>query len=348
MTRQPPTTLLRLFEDSGRHVLVYDIGRRVGAIGRGVFARFESAAAPYPLPMQRKARFALVQIADDAESVVWFLQFALDEQGLIVPAERDYLLVRLLESAQAGQAGGDPQRVLHDNPLAFRPRDDRMALFHARLGADLDRAPSRYYAHALDYFHGRLGWDQWEFVGYQGIAEVACRHDDVPLAAAIAQLPPPPLIALCHCLESQLVAVPLRDALLHRLDVALRHPSPDVGELAALIRGLSSQAGTRAVRERIAGVLAHPAAGDVELLAALSGRAWEALQDRSLLDLWLARLADNAHGQAAFTQCVADLVGVPEMSATLRAALRDPNHPNSVRRAVSRMTEKGAGRHPAA
>ena len=146
----------------------------------------------------------------------------LDERGLLIPAERDYLLDRLLESAQARQRGDDPQAFLRDNPHAFTPRDDRMALFHARLSADLGRPPSRFYGHALAYFHGSRGWDQWEFVGYQGIADVACRHDAEPLDAAIERLPAQPLIALCHCLESQQIGDSLEVALRARLTRTLQ------------------------------------------------------------------------------------------------------------------------------
>lgn len=123
--------LTEFLEQTGAKVVAYDIGRRVGAIERADFLAFEQAIRPYPLPMQRKAWFALVQITgDDPQNpLIWFLRLSLDEQGLLVQAERDYLFERLLESAQAHSRGADPQAFLQDNPYAFTPRDDRMALF---------------------------------------------------------------------------------------------------------------------------------------------------------------------------------------------------------------------------
>lgn len=217
MTRS--LTLLETLERAGATVDVYDLGRRVGALDRDRVLAFENTRAPYPRPLQRKAQVAIVQRrgADAADPVVWFLRFSLDEQGLLVQAERDYLLARLLESARARSGGADPHGLLHDNPYAFRPGAERMALFHARLGADLGRPGSRFYAHALEYFRGRPGWDQWRFVGYQGIADVACRHPDEPLSTAIAALPAEPLVALGHCLESARPGPALRAALLKRL-----------------------------------------------------------------------------------------------------------------------------------
>jgi hypothetical protein len=335
-----PLTLLRLLEESGHRVIIYDIGRRVGEVPRRTFERFESASEPYPLPMQRKAWFALVQAGetDDVEPVIWFLHLSLDEQGLLIPAQRDYLLDRLLESARAGRRGDNPQNLLQDNPHAFTPRQDRMALFHARLGTDLNREPSRFYPHALDYFSGNLGWDQWEFVGYQGIADVACRHDGTPLDAAVPHLPAEPLVALCHCLESQAVSAALQSALLARLASESSTTVPDAGIVSALLRGVSRRADDAEVRRAIAELMEKPLGADVEILAAIAGRCWEALSDPPLLRRFLERLADNSHGQPAFEHCVTDLLSLPGTSADVRRALQAEDRGDAVRTAFERMT----------
>lgn len=340
MTDTP--TLFELLERSGTDVVAYDIGRRIGALPRDTFIAFERAAQPYPLPMQRRAWFALVQKdpQHDADPVIWFLRLDLDEQGLLVQASRDYLLGRLLESAQANATGSDPQAMLQDNPYAFAPTAARMALFHARLSTDLGRPPSRFYAHAFDYFVGKPGWDQWGFVGYQGIADVACRHDDAPLTAAIAQLPFEPLQALCHCLESQRPAAALVAALLRRLNQALTAPDDDPALLAALVRALSRRSDDPAVLEHLEALLNHPRGGHIEVLAALSGRAWEALRQPPLLDRHLQRLASADQVKGAFESCVHDLLSLPDMAAPVRTALRDPRQPDAVRSAFGRMLQR--------
>jgi len=334
-----PLTLYELLERSGAQVRAYDIGRRIGALGRDAFLAFERAAAPYPRPMQHKAWIALVQVSATAgdEPVIWFLRLSLDEQGLLVQAERDYLLSRLLESAHAQSRGGDPQGFLQDNPFAFTPREDRMALFHALLSSDLGLAPSRFYTHALDYFRGGPGWDQWGFVGYQGIADVACRHDDAPLTGAIAHLPREPLVALCHCLESRLPSRPLVDAIIERLYDTLADAADDGALLAAIVRGLSTRVDTPSVRQAIMSLLESPQGHDIEVLAAVAGRAWEGLTDPELLQAYLRRLADGDHGQPVFEHCVADLLALPGLAPGLRRALRSPSQSPSVRRAFARM-----------
>lgn len=334
-------TLLKLLEQSTAQVLVYDIGRRIGAMPRNSFAAFERATAPYPLPMQRKAWFALVQVGGDSEPVIWFLSLSLDERGLIIPAERDYLLNRLLESAQASRRGKDPQVFLQDNPHAFTPREERMALFHARLSADLGRPPSRFYGHALNYFCGQLGWDQWGFVGYQGIADVACRHDGGPLDTAVPDLPKEPLVALCHCLESQTIDDRLTTALHARLNFEIDGRKADVGTVAALIRGLSSRAASTQTVDATIAVLDSPVGNDIEILAAIAGRAWDVLHNPVVLRRYLLRLATNDHGQAAFEHCVSDLLSLPTLAPALRTTLRAENQADVVRGAFNTMIGGG-------
>lgn len=341
-----PLTLYEFLERTGARVRAYDLGRRVGAIERSPFLAFEHATAPYPLPMQRKAWFALVQqpgtAADDP--VIWFLRLGLDEQGLLVQAERDDLLERLHESARAQRQGDDPQALLRDNPYSFTPREDRMALFHALLSVHLGLPPSRFYAHALDYFRGIPGWDQWGFVGYQGIADVACRQGDDLLVPAIPRLPDQPLVALCHCLESRAPSHGLEAALMQRLHQALAAEA-DATVLAALIRGISADARRPGVRAVLAAVLAQPAGRHIEVLAAIAGRAWEALTDPALLQAYLDCLVDNDHGQAAFEHSIADLLSLPAIADRLRHALRAPGQSGRVREAFARMT---VGRTPLA
>ncbi|MCB1774899.1 MAG: DUF3549 family protein [Gammaproteobacteria bacterium] len=338
-------TLSRFLRQAGAEIRVFDMGRRIGPIDPDTWERFEAATLPYPMPLQRKAWTGLVQIPRNsetdqpAEPVIWFLRLSLDEQGLLVQAERDYLIRRLMESAQAHgseQAGRD---FLADNPYAFQPRQDRMALFHALLSHELSFPASRFYAHAAAYLAGETGWDQWSFVGYQGIADAACRLDDATLADAIPHLPDEPLVALSHCLESRTIADRLRDALVKRLDHAMAQTNGAAGTVAALVRAVAGSASHPETRQAIVRLLKTRVGGDIEVLVAISGRAWELLAEPELQRSFLQRIATNTHGQAAFRQCVDDLLSLPSLAADLRRTLRDEDAPAEIRLAFSRMLQ---------
>ena len=79
--------------------------------------------------------------------------------------------------------------------------------------------------------------------------------------------------------------------------------------------------------------------GDIEVLVAISGRAWELLAEPELQRSFLQRIATNTHGQAAFRQCVDDLLSLPSLAADLRRTLRDEDAPAEIRLAFSRMLQ---------
>ena len=326
---QRALTLCEFLEDTGAEVRFYDMGRRVVAIARDDFLEFERTARPYPLPMQQKAWFALVQQrpAGAGEPLIWFLCFDLDEQAKLVQATRDYFIHRFVELAGATQGDTDLASALDDNPFTFKPREDKLANLNAVLKRDLAQAPSQYFEHSRDYFAGKLGWDQWKFVGYQGIADIAARHREPHvlrlLAEAAPKLPDEPLVALCQCLENHPLADDLGEALRDRLATAVNRADSSAALLAALLRGLSRASG-RLLKSALSDVLRHPAASDAEVMAAIGGRAWEALQDERVAKAYLEHLASPAVGQEVFNHCVADLLHMPQMQDSILQVLRSP------------------------
>ena len=322
-------TLCEFLENTGAQLRIYDMGRRIVEIPRDDFLAFENTSIPYPQPMQQKAWFALVQRrkADAGEPVIWFLRLGLDEQAKLEQATRDYFIHRFVELAGATQGDTDLASALNDNPFTFKPREDKLANLNAVVKRDLGEAPSQYFEHARDYFAGKLGWDQWKFVGYQGIADLAARHSKPQvlrlLTEAVPKLPDEPLVALCQCLENHPLADDLGEALRERLASAVNRGDTPPSLLAGLLRGLS-QASPRLLKAALSDVLGHPAANDAEVVAAIGGRAWEALQDERLARAYLERLASPAVGQDIFNHCVADLLHMPQLQENVLQVLRSP------------------------
>lgn len=332
----PLGTLIEFLQGSGARPQPFDLGRRLVPLGSEQFLGFERTEQPYPYPLDRQAWFSLLLQQPDGDHLLWFLRFPLDEQGKLIQAARDDFMQRLLERLgdNMNPAESGDQAVLQDSPYSFKPRQDRMAVIHA-LAARLTGNPeSKFYQHARDYFAGRLGWDQWPFVGYQGIADIACRLDQADnetlLANAIPQLPARPFTALCECLENVAVGDELAGSIVERARQALHPLNPPL--LAAAIRG-SGLARNRALSRRLVQqVLAQPAADDPGVLAAISGRAWEALVEPALAAAYLGRLA--AAGQAFFDQCLSDLLFLPGMRQPLLQALRSPARPERLSKRI--------------
>lgn len=347
MQQSRSTTLIEFLQATGARVRIYDMGRRVVRIPRNQFLKFEKTQLPYPQPLQRNAWFGLSMLDKSAadESVIWFLRLPLDEQGKLVQASRDYFIHRLLEVTVEKQT--DKQATIDafkDNPYIFRPKEHRMAVFHAKLARDLGRPPSRYYAHSLDYFSGKPGWDQWSFVGYQGIADVAARVGGSAISnmliQAIPSLPQSPLSALCHCLENEPLAQPLSQALMNRLESEMRSAEPDLSIITALVRGLSMSTSATIKQQMFELAMNSPYATNIELLAAFAGRAWELLKQPQHTSRYLEALAHSPAGQSAFNNCLSDLLAIPGLRTPLLQAVRDPGRSDELAGAFGTMMQQ--------
>ncbi len=346
-------TITEFLETTGARLRFFDMGRRITKIPRDRFLQFEKNDIPYPYPLQQQAWFALMfqDKGNQQEPLIWFLRLPLDEQGKLLQAARDDFMHRLIErigeKMQENKEGEQLETALQDNPYSFKPKEDRMAAFHARISKLLKSPPSKYFEHAQRYFAGELGWDQWSFVGYQGIADSAARLDDTrsesTIASAISVMPVQPLIALCHCLENETTSVKITQALLNRARHEQQQATPDPSVLAALIRGSAQSTSGNLQRELIQTILAAPCSNHIEILTALSGRAWEQLLDESVRVRFLERLAENSAGQEAFNLCMADLLYIPGMREPVLASVRDPQRSEQLSIAIGALFQNVTG-----
>jgi hypothetical protein len=345
-TKMPkPCTLTELLEAAGYRLTFRDMGRRIVELPRDEIVRFERSETAYPLPLQQQAWLGLLLLNDElpaTDPLIWFIRLPLDEQGKLVLAARDEFLHRLLESLgdhlQAEVSGEKLQTALEDNPFTFRPKEERMAVLHAKITLQLDQPPSRYYSHARKYFNGEIGWDQWSFLGYQGIADMAIRQSEdgnqQRLAAAIPRLPPATLEALCHCLENEAVSEQIAHALRQRAEQALAGNRPDPQVLSACLRGISQSHSDDLKRLLMEEVLSHDISKRSDILAPIGARAWECLLDDRIRDRYLVRLAENDQGQAFFDVMLSDLLYLPDTRAIMLSSLRSHERPSVLERAI--------------
>jgi hypothetical protein len=345
---EPISTITEFLQTSGARLRFFDMGRRVDQLPHDRFLQFEKTEIPYPYPLRQQAWFALLLQQDKnarQEPLIWFLRLPLDELGRLLQAARDDFMHRLIERiGERVQADNEDQQLdaaLQDNPYSFKPKEERMAVFHARVSRLLNAPPSRFYAHAQQYISGQPGWEQWSFVGYQGIADLAARLDqddnETALVKAIPALPVQPLVALCHCLENEATCRGITEALLDRVAQELQRTNPDPSLLAAAIRGSARSATPGLQRTLIKRILSAPGGNHIEILSAISGRAWEQLLDADLRRLFLERLAENSAGQEAFNRCMADLLYLPGMRQPILAAVRDPGRSAPLSRAIGAL-----------
>ena len=350
-----PQTICEFLTQTGAQVQFYDMGRRVVEISNDDMLAIERQQTPYPQPFLRSASLGVLFHYDNAEAQpevdsyqIWFLKFPLDEKGLLSQDARNDFLRRIIETlaeqtlakltaendtknsadAQSTSQNKTAPDMPEDNPHGFTPREDRMACFHAKVSKKLGQTPSHFYDHAADYFTGSAGFEQWNFVGLQGIADVATRLDENDnlntLTQAIPHLPITPFAALCGCLENEVVDPNLSTILGIRLEHALQEKENDTSPsiVAAAIRGLSHGSDQMTLVKAIQSTLDTDIGHNVEVLATIAGRAWQCLEDAETRRAFLLSLARCEAGQSAFDNIMADLMFIPGLRKPLLDELR--------------------------
>ena len=317
---------------SGFQYRIFDMGRKIQRISNQTFVGIEGQQIQYPYPFQQKAWLAFLFWDEQKkqEPVIWFLSFPVDEMGLLKLESRDGFVRDLLENVgenmQAHLQGGAAHDSLKESPFSFKPREDRLAMFHALATVELKQDPSQHYEHTQQYLRGDLGFDQWQFLGLQGVADVIARlkqdNNAESLAAALPKLPDAPLDIFMQCLEHVKFSGRLSVAVSERLRQEVGSEAPQPPLLGSLIRALSSSEAQPERVRLLSEILVSPLAENVDVLAAISGRCWTDLQDATVLYHFLE--AASFQEQNVFNILLVDLMTLPEMRTKILMGLRNP------------------------
>jgi len=315
-------TLSQLLINSDCHYQVFDLGRRIKKIDHKVFADVEKGQQAYPFPMQRKAHLAIAYWNSQQQPWIWFLKFELDERGLLKQADIGNFIKYVIEAMGTRlnqEMSEEQQQKLSNNPYTFKPAEDKMAVFHSQIRAELDLPCSQYYEHAQHYFSGGLEWDKWHTVGLQGVTDICARlgqeQNGVNVRKALKHLPNEPLYALLGALEHTDLPQKLAERVVEIAQQQIDSNEPDLFLLSALMRALSG-APLSLSQPLIDQVLACPRLSHQEVLIGVAGRCWHWLSESKTAEQFLLRLAQTGN-QALFNQLFADLVMLPELRMVL-------------------------------
>ncbi|WP_417550749.1 DUF3549 family protein [Methylophaga sp.] len=340
-------TLSKFLRQSGAQYRVFDMGRRVWKLTPDQFVSFDNCQKPYPYPFKRQAQIGIIFWHPEApqQQYVWFLQFPLDEQGLLIPDARDAFLMMLLERlGEAMLAAADGEKIqgaLMDSPYSFKPRQDRMAAFNAHATYALKLSPSKYYDKAYKYFTGEVSLDKWPGLAMQGLADFAIRLDSdegtLGLIQTLSKLPHEPFHNLCVLLEHGMPAAGVVEILAQQVDIQLQEKQPDTVKIISCLRAASNSPARGLVERMVMQVLKHRCSREIEVLAIISGRIWLALAKPPICELYLEQLAHNDAGQPGFSQLLADLLFIPGMREPIMQVLRNPKRSETLAKAVGEM-----------
>ena len=341
------SSLTQLLRETGAQIRFFDMGRRVQKLSLDLFEKIENQQTPYPTPYLQHAWIALMlwNPKNKEQGVAWFLKLPLDEQGFLVQAVRDDLLNRLLKNAgsilQMEESGEAPEDALKDNPFSFKPDQEKMALFHAYSTLTSGQPASKFYESAQEYFSGQKGFDDWQSLGYQGIADLVVRHEKgsngAILTKAIPLLPDAPFEVLCTCIESIEPTHDLFEALALRTEQTLERGTTTANHIAAITRALSNCRNTPRKFELIGKIIDSDYALEPEVIVAVATRCIDALQEPAVLHRFLEKLAIGKAGQAGFSRILSDLMFMPVLRALILMQFRNEERSEELTQAIGEM-----------
>lgn len=323
---------------AGTQFRVFDMGRRIEEINQADFLSFEQGEISYPLPLQQQAWLGFLVWTENksSELVIWFLRFPLDASGKLTSGIRDDFVQRLLN-----KEGTEAPQQDESNPYGFKPKQEHMACFHAKAAKQLSQPASSYYEHAKDYFSGKPGYDQWAFVGFQGIADICCRLDEENNAALIAdaieEMPVQPFEALAQCLEHETIDSHLSQAIVNVINNELNKKTTDANFISLCIRALSNTQDKTLLELTLNNILSSDSGTHPEVLASISGRSWTALKNEQTISLFLEALANCKEGQEFFNLVIVDLINIPGMQESILKAVKSPERSEVLSKAIGEL-----------
>lgn len=346
-------TLGQLFEQMQVQVRFYDLGRRIEKLSKEQFQHFEELRKPYPKPHLQHALIAVVFWQKDTieQPSVWFLRLPLDEQGILVPSERDrflqHLLIAVNNNLNAAKKNEQLNAVLEGNPYTFKPAIEKQAAFNAKIKVALKLAPSQHYPASVDFLNSG-DYQMWQNLALQGLADTAARWQQAEvhsaLLKALPELPAGALISLCQCLENEAIDAPLTEVLRARIQQELAKPASTEESnaiIAACLRGLSFSVSASKIQQAVDSVLHScgetDAALDIEIIATLATRLAPQLLSGGNPLVFMELLA--RHSEQAFIGVMSELLYQPAIREPFISAMRLPDRTEQLSKAIGALLQ---------
>jgi len=340
----PVPNLSVLMDTANANWRVFDLGRRIQTISKADFEAVENNTKPYPYPIQQKARFALV-FWDKSENnqeaqknpFIWFLQFDLDEMGLLKLQQRDHYISLVIKElgSKLVEADSAEQSTLDNHPYSFTPEQNRQAAFNAKVKVALKQPASMYYEHVQAYFNGQVDADKWQELTVQGIADFSARisqaGNEKGLQQMLSDLPVQICSVLAATLEHEDVSYELSKTIVDVQNQYLQ--DGDNEQVLNLLRCLAGSKSKSLVHEQLKHLLNSQEVVEESLFIVIAGRFWSYLLDKELLHLYFEQAAKHPN-QQLFAGLFGDLVAVPEVRASVLGLLRDASRPDAISRAI--------------
>ena len=306
--------------EAGTDYRIVDMGRGFQQIDSQTFLEIENGQRTPDNPRQQCLWLGILFWNKNLsqQHYIWFIKLPVDEQGLIVAAQRDHFLQIIIEALGIEMLQSEEQKQLPENPFVFTPGQAQLADFNSLARQLLQLPPGQYYSAAKNYI-ARPDITDWQTIAVQGLSDVSCRlnldHNAQHITQQFANYHPEVQKSLLASLENVAKPAELQTFLLN----TLKSVAPDAALFNPLLRSLTGTALQDELRENLA-VMMQQGLSSSDHLIVIAGRHWSLLQDYQFLTLFL----EEAARMNLFAALYADVVQIPSLRLQVLKRLRDP------------------------
>ena len=336
MSEQSITTLGDFLKAGQTEYQVFDIGRCLTELSQEQFDAVEHQQQPYPYPIARQAQIAVLFQHKSAEQppYLWFLQFPLDERGLLNLAARNQYLeyvINALGHEITGELTEEQQEQLQQNPYLLTPSETQRAALHAHVQCQHNLSPSIHFEAAEAYLLKPNGSQNWQNIGLQGLHDVAARlmqRNDISTAIAehFASYPNGVRSPLAAALEHQSIPAHLRNALLELINTADSELTTDA------LRALASASDEPRVQKQVASLIET---ANSDQLVVIAARLWRVLAEPTILNSYLNAIAKL--DVTLFDALFQDIIALPTVRPQLLSLIAQQQLSEPVQQALNRL-----------
>lgn len=327
------STISEFLLEAGTEYRIIDMGRGFNLLDNQLFLEIENGIQRAPRPRQQMLWLGVLfwNKSLSKQHFIWFIKLPLDEQGMVVGAQRDQFLNIVIEALGTELLQDDSEKSLPENPFVFTPNQSQLADFNSYARVLLDLKPGQFYPAAKNYI-ARPDLNNWQDVALQGLSDVIfylnLEHNEQHIIQQFDHYDELVQSTILASLEN----VRLPSSLADFLFALLQNTRPEEKLFIPLLRALTQYQDKTKLRENLQSLLESRLSSGDHLIV-LAGRHWALCEDYTFLTLFM----EEASRLDLLPALYADLVQIPALREIMLQRLRDPQRSEILTQGINQI-----------
>lgn len=327
------TTISEFLLEAGTDYRIIDMGRGFHLLDSQSFLDIESGKQKPARPRQQMIWLGILfwNKSLSKQQYIWFIKLPLDEQGLVVTAQRDQFLNIIVEALGTEMLQSEEEKSIPENPYLFKPSQPQIADFNSYARQLLNMGTGQYYQCAKNYI-ARPDINHWQEIAMQGISDIAFNLNKDHNEKHIVEHFDDYAFEVQSGLLASMENIELPETLNTFLVKKLRASQATAPLFNPLLRSMAKVQNKNALVQELSDVFRHSLSCPDNLIV-IAGRHWQLMQDYDFLTLFF----EESARLNLFPELYADLVQIPDLRENVLRRLRDPQRTELMTQGINQL-----------